>query len=60
MANLNRDLTVLIHINVYCRQILETLERFENSFENFMKDNDFQDSIAMKIFQIGELANHLS
>lgn len=60
MPNYSRDLTVLLHMKVYCKQILETLNRFNNSFENFLKDNDFQDSISMKIFQIGELVNHLS
>lgn len=60
MPNYTRDLTVIIHMKVYCKQILETLARFENSFDIFIKDNDFQDSISMKIFQIGELVNHLS
>lgn len=60
MANLDRNLTVLMHIDVYCKQILATLERFECSFENFNNDNDFRDSVSMKVFQIGELVNHLS
>ncbi len=60
MGNYSRDLTILMHMKVYCRQISETLDRFEKTYENFVRDNDFQDSIAMKIFQIGELVNHLS
>lgn len=55
MANVSRNLTVLMHMQVYCRQIVETLKRFNNSYENFLNDNDFQDSISMKVFQIGEL-----
>ena len=28
MPNYTRDLTVIIHMKVYCKQILETLARF--------------------------------
>lgn len=46
MPNYTRDLTVIIHMKVYCKQILETLARFVNSFDIFIKDNDFQDSVS--------------
>lgn len=46
MPNYTRDLTLILHMKVYCKQIVETLDRFENSFDIFLKDNDFQDSIS--------------
>lgn len=44
----------------YCEEINKTLNRFGADIETFKKDNDYKDSISMKIFQIGELANHLT
>ena len=36
------------------------LQTFGNNIEDFKNDNDYKDSLSMKIFQIGELANHLT
>lgn len=60
MSNLCRDLTVLIKMKTYCEKIKVTLKRFNNDYNTFLKDDDFKDSVSMKIFQIGELVNHLS
>ena len=55
-----RDVTILKHMLKYCNEIEKTINRFGNEIENFKKDNDYKDSLSMKIFQIGELANHLT
>lgn len=60
MNNLNRNLSVLIRMKNYCNKIEETLNRFNKDYKIFLEDEDFKDSISMKIFQIGELVNHLS
>ena len=56
----NRDITILKHMLKYCIEINNTIERFGNSINSFKNDNDYKDSLSMKIFQIGELANHLT
>lgn len=43
----------------YYNKIDETLNRFNKDYKIFLEDEDFKDSISMKIFQIGELVNHL-
>ena len=55
-----RDVTILKHMLKYCNEIEKTINRFGNEIENFKKDNDYKDSLSMKIFQIGELVNHLT
>ena len=56
----NRDISILKYMLRYCNEIEKTINRFGNSIEDFKKDNDYKDSLSMKIFQIGELANHLT
>lgn len=56
----NRDISILKHMLKYCNEIQKTLDRFGRTIENFKKDSDYKDSLSMKIFQIGELANHLT
>ncbi len=56
----NRDITILKHMLKYCNEINNTIERFGNSIDSFKNDSDYKDSLSMKIFQIGELANHLT
>lgn len=56
----SRDFSVLKHMLRYCNEIQNTLDRFGRDIGIFKKDNDYKDSLSMKIFQIGELANHLS
>ncbi|GHV33662.1 hypothetical protein FACS1894187_02560 [Synergistales bacterium] len=42
----------------YCEEIPETIERFGDSLETFSTDRDYQKSVGMSIFQIGELSTH--
>lgn len=56
----SRDISIIKHMLRYCNEIAKTLDRFGRDIEIFKNDNDYKDSLSMKIFQIGELANHLS
>ena len=56
----SRDISILKHMLRYCNEIENTINRFGNDIEKFKNDNDYKDSLSMKIFQIGELANHLT
>lgn len=56
----SRDFSILKHMLRYCNEIENTINRFGNNIEMFKNDNDYKDSLSMKIFQIGELANHLT
>ena len=56
----SRDISILKHMLRYCNEIEKTINRFGNNIEMFKNDNDYKDSLSMKIFQIGELANHLT
>ena len=56
----SRDISILKHMLRYCKEINKTVERFGNDINTFENDNDYKDSLSMKIFQIGELANHLT
>ena len=60
MGNLNRNLTVLLHMKEYCEQIDKALEVFGKSLEEFNSNVVFRNAISMPIFQIGELVNHLT
>ena len=44
----------------YCEQIEKTFEIFGKNIEEFNKNVVFRNAISMPIFQIGELANHLT
>jgi uncharacterized protein with HEPN domain len=44
----------------YCEDIAKSIDRFGNSFEVFLRDTDFYNSVSMSIMQIGELACGLS
>jgi len=54
------DFTIIKHMLKYCEEIKQTIYRFGNDINKFKNDNDYKDSLSMKIFQIGELANHLT
>ena len=60
MSNLNRNLTVLLHMKEYCEQIEKTFDMFGKKIEDFNINVVFRNAISMPIFQIGELANHLT
>lgn len=55
-----RDITILKHMLKYCNEIEKTINRFGKELNKFKNDTDYKDSLSMKIFQIGELANHLT
>ena len=50
----------LTRIRDYCGLIEATVSRFGGTYERFVQDLDFQQSIAFSILQIGELAGSLS
>lgn len=54
------DLQRLTRIKDYCDLIETTLSRFGGTYECFVHDMDFQQSISFSILQIGELAGNLS
>jgi uncharacterized protein with HEPN domain len=56
----DRDIQRIQHMLVYCDRIVKTVARYGSSFNTFISDYDFFDSIAMKVMQIGELAGGLS
>ncbi len=60
MSNLNRNLTVLLHMKEYCEQIDKTFDIFGKNIEDFNSNAVFRNAISMPIFQIGELVNHLT
>ena len=59
MVNLNRKITILMHIKKYCYEILDNFKFFGTQYETFDNNNIFRDSISMKLFQIGELVKEL-
>ena len=54
------DLERVKHMKRYCVDIAATVARFGNSFESFIADIDFFNSVSMSIMQIGELSVGLS
>ena len=56
----DRDKQSLLLIRKYCMQIFAARERFGNSLDAFRADDAFYDAMAMKLFQVGELAAKLS
>lgn len=59
MANLNRDLTILLHMKKYTEEITN-LELENVTYEDFVNNYVLRNSISMDLMQIGELTNHLS
>lgn len=47
MSNLNRNLTVLLHMKEYCEQIDKTLEIFGKNIEDFNSNVVFRNAISM-------------
>ena len=54
------DLQRLVRIREYCELIGSTVARFGGTYERFINDVDFQQSVSFSILQIGELAGSLS
>lgn len=57
---MDRDISVLQHILMYCNQIEKSIERFGDSLEVFESDVDYHNSVCMDMLQIGELVGRLS
>lgn len=55
-----KDKNILEHIIMHCSRVNEDITRFGNSYEAFVSDAAFHDSVSMNILQIGELSNKLS
>ncbi|MDR0306610.1 MAG: DUF86 domain-containing protein [Chitinispirillales bacterium] len=60
MDKTKRNLSALEHIVKYCEEIEETHKKFGDKLETLKEDKDYFKSVTMSLFQIGELANHLS
>lgn len=54
------DIQRIEHIREYCSRIQRSILRYGCSFEVFRTDEDFQQSVAFSVLQIGELCNGLS
>ena len=54
----NKD--IIEHIERHCEDIKNTIQRFGNDLDVFLRDDDYQRSICMSLLQIGELVGHLS
>ena len=54
------DIQRIRHILLYCEKISKTIQRYGNNYEVFSSDEDYFDSISMKLMQIGELSAGLS
>ena len=60
MKPLDRDLSILEHIVVYCEQIKQTIARFGDDYAVFQTDPIYRNASALCILQIGELVGKLS
>lgn len=60
MANLGRDLTILLHIKGYCKEVAETLDLINRDFKKFNESFIIKNSLCMDLLQIGELTNRIS
>ena len=56
----NNDILVLKKIIKYCKDVELLVEKYDNSFEAYVRDISFQYSANMCIIQIGELVGRLS
>jgi len=56
----NTDIQRIQHIKTYCEDIEETIKRFGQDFDVFVRDRDYFNSVSMSIMQIGELSAALS
>ncbi len=56
----NPDIQRIQHIKKYCERVAKTIECYGHDYDIFLSDDDYFDSISMKIMQIGELAGGYS
>jgi len=55
-----RDKDILEHIVKYCNDIAEIIAEYDDTLETLRAKKAFRHSVSMCIFQIGELAKHLT
>ena len=60
MKPLNKNISVLEHIVIYCQQIEQTVDRFGNSAETFQSDPIYRNAAALCILQIVKLVGKLT
>ena len=56
----NRDLQIISHICLHCKEAIGFIKRFGDDYKLFVSDRAYFNAVAMSILQIGELANALS
>ncbi len=55
-----KNIDIVRHIESYCKDIENTVNRFGKDQNVFENDVDYRNSICMSLLQIGELTGHLS
>ena len=60
MKATNKEIQVLNKIIDRCVDVENSIERFGDNYELFIKDYDYRNSVSMSILQIGELIKNLS
>lgn len=54
------DVSRIEHIHIYCSEISDTVKRYGDDLNVFLKDKDYQAFVSMRLLNIGELAKDLS
>ena len=55
-----KDMDIIRHILIYCKQIMDTSNEFDNSKARFFESATFRNAICLCLLQIGELVTGLS
>lgn len=56
----NRNISILMHIQDYCKEIYHTMNTFGRNYEVFATNSIYQNAVAMCVLQIGELTTHFT
>ncbi len=56
----NRDVSIIQHIDAYCKRIEDTAEYFHHDYEMFLNNHIFRDAVSLCVLQIGELTGILT
>lgn len=59
MAKLDKNVIILLHLQGYCKEIKDTIEYIKNDKKKYDNNYIIRNSIAMDLFQIGELVKRL-
>jgi len=60
MPTIDRDVSIIAHIQKYCVEVETAHSDFYCSKEKFMHSSTYRNAVTMPILQIGELSNHVS